>query len=417
MLTTLFVRPSVLARLEGGPAGPYVSALATVLHQQRYAPDTIRQYLRSVDAFSRWHHAQGRLLTELEDHHLAQYLVHVGRRPLQARPNGGSPHAAAALPHLLCVLRAQEGMKSQVAPPSLSPAELWLHRFITHLRDVRGLAPLTCQGYLFFVRRFLSESGRTSVWRPLQAEELSAFVRREAEKRRGGGRKRPGTALRAFVRFLVTYAEAPAGLEAIILTPCEWTHASVPPHFSQDEIAQMLAAATDGTPTGQRNHAILLLLARLGLRAQEVAQLQLADIAWTEGRLSIHSTKSHRVRHFPLPQEVGAAVATYLHQGRPASTHRAVFVHHRAPFGPFQSSSTIAKIVRWACTRAQLQTRASGAHALRHTAASRMVQRGVSFKTVADLLGHQSLQTTAIYAKLDLPALGAVALPWPGGAL
>jgi integrase len=178
----------------------------------------------------------------------------------------------------------------------------------------------------------------------------------------------------------------------------------------------MLAAANDGTSVGLRNHAILLLLARLGLRAQEVVQLQLEDIAWAEGRLVIRATKSHRVRQLPLAHDVGNALATYLQHGRPVSTSRAMFLHHRAPFGPFQSSSTIAKIVRLALQQAELHTRASGAHALRHTAASRMVRQGVSFKTVADILGHQSLQTTTIYAKLDLPGLAAVALPWPGGA-
>jgi len=418
MLTTFFVRPSVLARLESGPAGPYLPAFASQLQQQRYAPDTIRQYLRSVDAFGRWLHAQGVLLTELEDHHLTRYLAHVGRRPLRARAQGGSPHAAAALPPFLTVLRSHGVLTLPCVLLALTPAEQWLHRFSAHLRDLRGLAPLTCQGYLFFVRRFLTASGRTQApdWLPLQAEELSEFVRREAAGRRGGGRKRPGTALRAFVRFLVTHGEAPAGLEAVILTPREWAHANVPPHFSQGEIVQMLAAANNGSAIGRRNHAILLLLARLGLRAQEVGQLRLEDIGWMEGRLLIRSTKSHRVRELPLPQEVGVALVTYLQHGRLQSPSRAVFLQHRAPFGSLQSSSTIAKIVRWALAQAELETRASGAHALRHTAASHLIQRGVSFKTVADILGHQSLQTTAIYAKLDLPALAAVALPWPGGA-
>lgn len=417
MLTTLFVRPSVIARLTNGPASPYLSAFATMLHHQRYAPDTIRQYLRSVDTFSRWCQVRGVRLTELEDHHLAQYFVQLGRRPLQSRPEGGAPHAAAAIPHFLCFLRTRGALVPQVTVSPLSIPEQWLHRFASYLRDVRGLAPLTCHSYLFFVRQFLTESRRTTSrnWRSPQAEELSEFVRRHAERRRGGGRKRPGTALRAFVRFLALHGEAPAGLEAVILTPRAWTHASVPPHFSQAEIAQMLTAAKDGTPVGLRNHAIVLLLARLGLRAQEVVSLQLDDIVWGASRLRIHSTKSHRVRHFPLTQEVGAALATYLQQGRPVSTYRAVFLHHRAPFGPLQSSSTIAKIVRWALTQAKLQTRVSGAHALRHTVASHLVRQGISFKTVADLLGHESLQTTAIYAKLDLPSLATVALPWPGG--
>src|SRR5262249_15514050 len=147
----------------------------------------------------------------------------------------------------------------------------------------------------------------------------------------------------------------------------EWAPANVPPHFSPGESVQMLAAANNGSAIGRRNHAILLLLARLGLRAQEVGQLHLEDIGWREGRLLIRSTKSRRLRELPLPQDVGVALVTYLQHGRPQSPARAVFLHHRAPFGPLQSSSTIAKLVHWALTQAKLETRASGAHALRHT--------------------------------------------------
>jgi hypothetical protein len=178
-----------------------------------YAPDTIRLYLRSADAFGRWLQAQGLSLTDLADHPLSRYLVHGGRRPLRSRAQGGSPRAAAALPLLLAFLRSHGVLPLPRVLPAFTPAEQWLRRFAAHWGDLRGLAPLTCQGYLFFVRRFLTASGRTKApdWGPLQAEELSEFVRREAAGRLGGGRKRPGTALRAFVRFLVTHGAAPAG--------------------------------------------------------------------------------------------------------------------------------------------------------------------------------------------------------------
>jgi site-specific recombinase XerD len=136
-------------------------------------------------------------------------------------------------------------------------------------------------------------------WSTLQAEELSEFVRREAQRRYGGGRKGPGTARHALVRFLVAEGEVSQDLDAAILTPREWTHAPVPLHFSREEIVQLLAVMQDGTATGLRNHAILRVLARLGVRAHEVVNLRLDEVLWTEGRLQIHSTKSHRVRHLP----------------------------------------------------------------------------------------------------------------------
>lgn len=353
----------------------------------------------------------------MTEHQVTQYLRQLGRRPLRARPDGGLPYAAAILPRFLTFLRAQGVIAPLADPPPLTPSESWLHRFAGHLRQVRNLAPLTCRGYLRFVRRFLATTGRAETvdWSTLRAEELSEFVRREAQHRRGGGRKGPGTAMHALVRFLVAEGAVVQDLDAAILTPREWTHAAVPLHFSGEEIAQLLAVMQDGTATGLRNHAILLLCARLGLRAREVVELRLDDVQWSDGCLQIHSTKSHRVRHLPLDHEVGTALAAYVTEGRPVSSHRQIFLHHRAPFAPLHCSSAIAKIVRLAICRAGLTTQASGAHAFRHTVASQLVQHGVSFKTVADVLGHQSLNTTTIYAKLDLPTLATIGLPWPGG--
>jgi site-specific recombinase XerD len=417
MLTTFFSRPSVLARFAESPTGPHLDGFATFLHQERYAHHTIGQQLRCVDTFGHWLQGQSLPLTAVTEQDVAQYLTQLGRRPLRSCPHGGSPHAAAVLPRFLTFLRAQGVVAPPVDPPPLTDREIWLQRFAVHLQQVRHLAPLTCRGYLRFVRRFLMTTGRAETvdWSTLRAEELSEFVRREAQDRRGGGRKGPGTAMHALVRFLVAEGEVAQDLDAAILTPREWSHASVPVHFSREEIAQLLATMQDGTATGLRNYAILLLCARLGLRAREVVDLRLGDVQWSDGGLQIHSTKSHRVRHLPLAHEVGTALAAYIKEGRPVSPHRQIFLHHRAPFTSFHCSSAIAKIIRLAISRAGLTTQASGAHGFRHTVASQLVQTGVSFKTVADVLGHQALRTTTIYAKLDLPTLATIGLPWPGG--
>ena len=168
-------------------------------------------------------------------------------------------------------------------------------------------------------------------------------------------------------------------------------------------------------PDDRRNRAILMLLARLGLRAHEVVSLCLEDINWHEARVVIRSTKTHHDRVLPLSQEVGRALADYLCWGRPATTSRVVFLHVRAPFRPFSDSAAISRIAARAFVRVGVTGYARlGAHVFRHTAASQMVNRGANFKDVADVLGHQSLQTTGIYAKLDLAALSDVALPWMG---
>ena len=206
------------------------------------------------------------------------------------------------------------------------------------------------------------------------------------------------------------------GLEAAIPRMRTWKHATLPEHLSSTEVIRILTACADGTALGKRNYALLLLLSRLGLRALEAAQLKLEDVDWRSGSLVIRASKTHRERHLPLPEEVGQACLDYLQHGRPPTNSRQIFLVHTAPFAPLQTSSALTKAVKRLLHKAGIERRSSGAHLFRHTAASQMVCGGASFKEVADVLGHQSLQTTSIYAKLDLVALSQVALPWPGGA-
>jgi integrase/recombinase XerD len=173
----------------------------------------------------------------------------------------------------------------------------------------------------------------------------------------------------------------------------------------------------DGSAIGVRNRAILFCLARLGLRAQDVVLLCLDDVDWVEGRLTLQPGKSRRARTLPLPHDVGEALVAYLRGGRPPSPSRHVFLRSRPPFRALASAAVWA-VVRQAFTRAGVVVPPGVAsHIFRHTVASQMVNQGASFKEVADVLGHQSIQTTGIYAKLDLETLAAVALPWGGGAL
>ena len=179
----------------------------------------------------------------------------------------------------------------------------------------------------------------------------------------------------------------------------------------------MLAVYHEGSAISVRNRAILFLLARLGLRAQDVVSLSFDNIHWAEGRLDLQPGTSRRARTLPLPHDVGQALVAYVQSGRPPSASRQVFVCSRPPFRALTSAAVWA-IVRQAFTRAGLVVPPGVAsHIFRHTVASQMVNHGASFKDVADVLGHQSIQTTGIYAKLELEALAAVALPWGGGAL
>ncbi len=418
MLTDIFTRASVLTKLEAGPFGPYLPDLVTALQQQRYATDTIQKYLHAADAFGRWLKTQRFSLSAINEDTIARYVSSLKRRTVRSRPHGAPPHEAAGLKHLLCLLRQQNTVTPFPPIPPATPGEKALSEYDQYLERTAGAAAGTRRKYLYFARQFLAFAfaSVTPEWSLLRAETVAAFVQKETAHRQGAGRKHPGSAIRIFLRYLVTRGLIPAGLEAAVPGARLWTHASLPEHLSAEEVSRVLAACADGTAIGKRNYAILLLLSRLGIRALEVAQLQIDDVDWRTGCILIRASKNHRERNLPLSEDLGQALLDYLRDGRPQTDSRNIFLKHTAPFHPLQSSSAITQTVQRLLKKAGIERRSSGAHLFRHTAASQMVCRGATFKEVADILGHQSLQTTSIYAKLDLAALSQVALPWPGGA-
>ena len=297
-------------------------------------------------------------------------------------------------------------------------ADAWVAGYMDYLRDIVGTADATRVRHLPIVRRFLADclDRDGPGWTGLSVQRVAEFIRHEAAQRTGYGRTAPACATRSFLRFLAWRGAAPSGLDRAIPAIRRARHASLPPHLSADQLARLLERPAAPCPTGYRDRAILMLLARLGLRGGEVAALELDDVDWRAGQLRLCAGKCRREHVLPLPQEVGAALAEYLRHGRPPHGGRRVFLTLAAPVQPFCQAAAVTKIVQRNLVRAGIPLgRLTGAHMLRHTAASRMVNGGASFKDVADVLGHRSLQTTGIYAKLDLPALAGVALPWIGG--
>jgi site-specific recombinase XerD len=179
-------------------------------------------------------------------------------------------------------------------------------------------------------------------------------------------------------------------------------------------VERLLKRCDRKTTVGRRNHAILLLLARLGVRAGEVIKLSLDDIDWDSGQITIHG-KGGKSAQLPLPADVGAALAAYLRHDRPPSTSRRVFLRHRAPLTGFSNPSTISSLVMRALKHAGVESAHTGAHVLRHSLATSLLRQGGSLDEIGELLRHQSPNTTAIYAKVDVTALHTLALPWPGG--
>jgi site-specific recombinase XerD len=410
---------SVVTPGETESLGSLLDTLTTALQDHHYAASTIRTHLREARAFGAWLTAQHYPLRDCNELLLERYL-HSCASPSVPLNKRRRQHITAAIHRLLESLR-MAGVVAPLPVERLPETEVqqWRSRDDAYLDHVLGLAPTTRQKSLFFATRLLQTLSHRGVitWSALTADTITAFVQADATPRKGFGPHGTATAVRSFLRFLVVQNRLPAGLDMAIPTVRRWSHAALPQHLTETDIIRLLTCCADGTARGTRNSAILLLLSRLGLRAKEVASLQLSDVDWVHGSLLIRSSKTHAERLLPLAQDVGEALLADLRTGRPATLSRHLFLAHTAPYLPLHTASAITKIVKRLLAKAGIARQSSGAHLFRHTVATQLVTRGASFKDVADVWGHQTLQTTGLYAKLDLAALAQVALPWPGGAL
>lgn len=229
-----------------------------------------------------------------------------------------------------------------------------LKEFDDYLSRVRGLAPNSRRIYCFHVKRFLADfcGADAPDWSSLRAEDLTAFVQREASYYQRHARALPGQALRTLLRYLRFTGQVQSGMEAAIPQMPQWKQAGLPRYLPAPEVERVIGSVLDHTAQGRRNYTMLLLLARMGLRAEEVMKLTLDDIDWREGVIRIRATKSHRDRMMPLSQEVGAALYIYLEHARPPSGSRALFLRLRPPFKSFHDSSAISRMVRRTLIRA-----------------------------------------------------------------
>lgn len=413
MWRNLFRRSDRIAHLSAGPWGPYLDEFVTFLHVQHYRPLTIQRAIMAAHHFAEWLLSQQLSLADANTAAADRYRQSLGRC------HGGSwPHRYQGVSLAVDFLECKNVAASQpaAAPPS-TPAEMWLIRFSEYLSCVAGTAVTTRRRYQLTVARFLHERFASAEpdWSQLSADDLSSFAQREAARCKGHGRKVPGVALRAFVRFLVAQGKVRDGLAAAIPSSRHYQHATLPDRATAEQVAAVLACCQNKTPVGQRDHAVLLLLARLGLRANEVVRLSLDDIDWHAGVLLVRAGKTRRERRLPLTEEIGAALAAYLQHGRPSSSSRIIFLEAQPPHQPWSGASAVSQMVHRRLLQSGYPARPwRGAHLFRHTVASQMVNAGVTFKDVADVLGHQSMATTSLYAKLNLDVLDRVALPWQG---
>jgi site-specific recombinase XerD len=279
------------------------------------------------------------------------------------------------------------------------------------MRRQRGSCDPTLYNYSLSIRdllkRFGEDPGR------FDAKGLREFVLQKSQQCGWAAAKTCTTALRMFLRFLIAEGKCSSDLYAAIPVLAHWRLSSLPRYLQPEEVELIISSCDPNSPVGRRDRAILLLLARLGLRAGDIVQLRLRDIDWEDAVIHV-SGKGHREVGLPLTEEVGWALVAYLQDGRPRTDTNVLFVRSRAPFRAFASHSAVSAIVAHAMRRAGVVCQSRGAaHVLRHSVATSMLRQGASLQDIADVLRHRSIETTQIYAKVDVTSLRQIAQPWP----
>ena len=399
-----------------GPLAPYFGAYSEYLADLGYSYVSHKKKTFIVGDFSRWLGETGIALDQIRPEDETKFLRDSACRHL-------STHRSErfVLAGLKTWLKEQGVIEEAAFEPTATPElDRVLDEYRTYLADERGLAPTTIDMYCGYIRRFLtSVSGGADLHlKTIRATDITDYVRRHAPKGQTFAHaKDMVTALRSFFRFARYRDYIHTDLAATVPSVPGWSLVSIPRAMPSDCVRRLLnASKTWRTPSGLRNHAILLLLARVGLRAREIVLLNLDDIDWEEGRFRVNG-KGRQQRPLPLPYDVGEAIAAYLKDGRPTSACRRVFLCSRAPFDGLKNSCDIGMIVRRATRRAGMELEHAGGHQLRHALAVDMLRQGLTLTEIGQMLRHGSPEATRRYAKVDLDGLREVALPWPGESL
>lgn len=289
-------------------------------------------------------------------------------------------------------------------------------KFASYLASERALSVSTIEQYTRHATQFLVEyfDSRSVDFSIIGNTDVSKYVQRTASKRSKKNAKLMCTALRALFRYAMHQGLLTTRLDAAVPTIANWRLASIPYSLPAESVEKILSSCNRETRIGKRDYAIILLLARLGLRAGEIITLNLEDINRHSGIITVHGKGSHRSQ-MPLPPDVGEALVTYLQFGRPNSTSRKVFLRSQAPIRGFKRSGPVTFIVNRAIKRSGIAGAKSGAHQFRHSIATSLLCGGASLSEIAELLRHRTIDCTTIYAKVDLPSLRTLALPCPGG--
>jgi integrase/recombinase XerD len=391
------------------PARVHIEAFAEELFQRGYSKISTRRHIRSAEHIVRWAVRRGLSPHDLDGRALKSFVDHLGRCRC------GPCHCAD---HLRVVTGARlflSHLRGVKEPPArdrqLAPAEPdLLKEFCAWMRERRGTTDQTLYNYSIPIRGLIRRIGGDP--NALDARRLRQFVLEQSKDVQWSA-QRCRTALRMFLRFLIAEGRCRAGLLGAIPVVAHWRLAALPKYLPPEDVERLIACCCPTSRVGKRDLAILLLLARLGLRAGDIVQMRLSDIDWSGAWVHV-SGKSRRQTRLPLTQEIGQAIATYIQASRFPARTDALFLRSRAPFRALDSHRAVSSIVDRAFRRARVKRRGRGAaHLLRHSVASSMLRKGTSLQEISALLRHRSIESTQIYAKVDVAGLQQIAQPWP----
>lgn len=394
---------------------PIADIYVSNLVDRGYALETTKTYIRCVAHFAHWSAGKRLRLADFAESHVDCFLEkHVPTCRCGRTSRGAACDIRAALRSMLALLR-ESGQCASKRPAFPAAISLELQYLDDYLLEVRGLSiktrlPRRCQVGQFLFNRFGAGPVQLRVLTP---KDVARFVAARTAGLAPGSVKALGISLRSYFTFKASQGERTAALIAALPRVAQWRLAGLPEILTAQEIGRLLDAFERTSATGKRDYAITRCLLDLGMRRAEVAQLTLDDVDWRSGSLTIHG-KGKRQDVLPLSAVTGRAIVEYLRGGRPQTSRREIFVRHRPPSNAAAELDIVRNAVRNAAERCGLERRIRGTHIFRHSLAGRLVQAGARFKEIADLLRHRSLDTTTIYAKVDLAALARVALPWPG---
>jgi len=410
MLTMCFKRVTTIERYYSGFAGPYLDEFANWLKDRGYKQKSVRRRVQGAMELGQWAEGAGFSLNGLPQDTVVRFRRCLKKKGRLFTPGGKQSVICLGAGLFFRFVREKQGvtMDNSSAPVAAKGLvvdfEQWMQ---TH----RGTKTSTLGNYRRHLNDLVGRLGKDPD--RFQATQLRDFVLQYAKHNGLHSTRTRVKALRAFVRFLIATGRCEAGLESAVPTIAEWKLSALPRYLPPDDVEKVIAGCSSTSRTGIRDKAIILLLARLGLRASEVAGLTSDTIDWSNGTLSVVG-KDGREARLPLPQEVGDAILHYIESGRPPVNDSQIFISAIAPWRPITRYVVKAAAGR-AIRRAGINSPAFGAHIFRHSAATELLRNGASLHVIGEVLRHRHIDMTAHYAKVDIRMLGELARPWPVG--